>query len=228
MIITLATLIRDRAWILPEFLQHVYELDYPKDKMILLFLINDSKDESENILRKFRTDHKDEYLAIKIMRHDLGMPQDSRTQIRKTHIYHGLAQLRNEILQAFLKTDGEYLFSVDSDILMPSNTLNQLIKDDKDIVSAHIWNNASRTANNSMIIYEGRYRHLNLPVNQIMKVDLTGAIYLIKREVIASGARYAWSDIGEDAPFCLSAQRLGYELYTDTRIHCDHVMTRRV
>jgi glycosyltransferase involved in cell wall biosynthesis len=35
-----------------------------------------------------------------------------------------------------------------------------------------------------MILVNGEYRHFNIPKNQIVRVDLTGAVYLIKRVVI--------------------------------------------
>ncbi|KGP77942.1 MULTISPECIES: hypothetical protein [unclassified Paenibacillus] len=46
---------------------------------------------------------------------------------------------------------------------------------------------------------------------------MTGAVYLIKREVIEAGVRYGSHPIGEDAPFCEHAQQLVYGLYVDTR-----------
>jgi lipopolysaccharide biosynthesis glycosyltransferase/GT2 family glycosyltransferase len=224
--ITIITPVRDRAWILPKFLESLYHMDYPKQEINIIFSVNDSTDESEEMLQQFINEHKDEYASMKIIRQDKGLPKDARTEIRK-QIYQGLAEIRNGLLEEALKTDCTHIFSIDSDIVAPPRTIKGLLADKLDCVSAHIYNSPySENYSNSMRYDGGKYRHFCIPKNCIVEVELTGAIYLFKRELVEKGVRYGYSNIGEDEPFCSSARRLGYKLYTDTRIHADHYMKK--
>jgi glycosyltransferase involved in cell wall biosynthesis len=227
--ITLITPVRDRAWILPSFLKALHEIDYPKQEINIIFSINDSTDESEEMLQQFINEHKDEYSSMLLIKQDMNLPKDARTEVRQK-IYGGLAQIRNGLLRAALKTDCSHIFSVDSDIIVPPNIIKDLLEDNIDCVSAHIYNSPlTTTASNSMMFTNGRYKHFQVPMNQLLEVDLTGAVYLFKRKIIEDrDIRYEYSNIGEDMPFCRRMKERGYKIYTDTRIHCDHVMNKSI
>src|SRR5690606_8484388 len=96
----------------------------------------------------------------------------------------------------FLKSDCDYLFSVDTDILVPPNALSHLIARDKDIIGAHIWNTSDKRYPNFMRYTDDertKLRHVrNFEPGTMFEVDLTGAVYLIKRKVVEAGARYGY------------------------------------
>lgn len=215
--------IRNRGWIAEKYLACIYNLNYPKTKIHLCFIVNDSTDNTLNILREFKKSKEEEYAGIDIVIKNFNQIPDARITTTRQKIYSSLAELRNILLEKVHGND--YLFSVDSDILFEPDTLNKLLMHRKDIVSAQIWNDSSNTFPNVMIRKDSSFRHyLEFPRDSIFKCDVTGAIYLISREVINAGVKYKYHHQGEDIAFCLSAQEKGFELWCDPTIKCRHIM----
>jgi glycosyltransferase involved in cell wall biosynthesis len=218
--------IRNRAWILPQYLKHIYNLNYPKEQIILCFIINDSTDESLSILKQFQCDHSKEYKAIMIIFRTLNQVEDARVAHIRKQIYHSLAKLRNELLDIAKAMNVEYLFSIDSDILVPSDALTKLMNDDKDIVAAQIWNDVSKTFPNILLDDKhGSFRHyLKFPKKSLFRCDVTGAVYLLKKKVFDT--RYGYHNQGEDVAFCIDAKKKGFEIWADSNVYCDHLMSK--
>lgn len=57
----------------------------------------------------------------------------------------------------------------------------------------------------------------------LIEVDITGAVYLIKKEVYKN-CKYSSHIQGEDMPFCEDVQKLKKKLYCDTDIKLPHCM----
>ncbi|NPV54133.1 MAG: hypothetical protein HPY71_11505 [Firmicutes bacterium] len=219
--------VRNRDWIIGEYLDHIYNLDFPKDDLSLCFVINDSTDRTKEILMSFAREHKDEYRQIRILEHDLGQIEDQRTWNVRKKIYVSLAELRNILVEQALDMEADYLFSVDSDILVPPYTLKELIVADKDIVSAQIWNDPSKVFPNIMAHRNGSITHyLDFPKNALFQCDVTGAVYLLKKKVLEE-VRYCYHEQGEDVGFCLEAKKKGFEIWANSKIACKHMMERR-
>lgn len=216
--------VRDRAWILPEYLDRIYSLDYNRKDIVLGFIINDSLDDTRKILLDFKAKHKDKYRDIRLVRVDLSLPPDTRSSNRDL-IYRGLACLRNYLLKLALEEDADYLFSIDSDILVPHDSLKVLLDSDKDIISGQIWNDRSKKFPNIMIKNnKGTYVHYkNFPRDRIFPCDVTGAVYLIKRPVIQS-VKYSYHVQGEDIGFCQDAASKGFTIWCNSYVKCDHIM----
>lgn len=195
--------VRNRAWIME---RHLKSLKHQTVNKQFFYILNDSEDQTEQILN----DHQIPYLT-----HNMGK---TFGHLRGQYAYPNLALLRNKLLDEFLKSDCDYLFSIDTDIIIPEHSLEQLIENDKDICAMLIRNHPKIKAHNAMI----GGKHVPKFSEGVIPVDLTGAVYLIKREVIEAGVRYGSHPIGEDAPFCEQAQQLGYELYVDTRLRPVH------
>lgn len=201
--------VRNRGWVLERHLEGVLDQDVD---MEFCYILNDSTDDTEEILKGY---------GFPYITHNLG---GNHGHTRGQYSFDSLSKLRNKLLDEFLKSDCDYLFSVDTDIIIPKGSLRQLIEDDKDVVSMLIKNHPTMQAHNVMI--DGR--HLPLVPEGVIECDLTGAVYLIKREVIEAGVRYAHSIRGEDVPFCESAKKEGYKLYCDTRLRPIHAYKRGV
>ncbi|MDK8192517.1 hypothetical protein QP794_20740 [Paenibacillus sp. UMB7766-LJ446] len=195
--------VRNRAWIME---RHLQSLKQQKVDKRFFYILNDSEDQTEQILN----DHQ-----ISYMTHNLGKTYGN---LRGQYSYHHLAQLRNILLDEFLKSDCDYLFSIDTDIIIPEQSLERILENEKDICAMLIRNHPRLKAHNAMI----GGKHVQKFSEGVIPVDLTGAVYLIKREVIEAGVRYGSHPIGEDAPFCEQAQQLGYGLYVDTRLRPVH------
>lgn len=217
--------VRNRAWILPRYIESLQNLDYPEELIEYCFIINDSSDNSFNILSDFAGQTKQQ---VKILTKNFG---DKKTLNEKRGIYSffHLSILRNHLLNAFLKSKCDYLFSVDSDILVPPNSLKLLLMDNCDIISTLVPNGEllnDENLYNILNFTQGRWKHIRIfSRDRIFKVDCTGAAYLIKREVIEKyELRYSSLYGAEDIGFCKDANSKGFDIYCDGRIECKHIM----
>ena len=151
--IIIAAPVRNREWILGEYLEHIKEIDYPKEKIGLHFICNDCIDESFNIIDFFRCRNQEEYRYIRISNIELGYPADccedgDRRICRKDgkfrrdlYSFPALSTLRNLILDlASLDKKAQYLLSLDSDILVKPDIINRLLETKKDIIAALVKN----------------------------------------------------------------------------------------
>lgn len=242
--VTIGSLVRNRAWILPDFLKHIEDIDYPKNLIDILFIVNDSTDDSLQILNNFKNKNKNMYNKITIEIYNKNAPEDKREhKLRSTFIYSHLANLRNYLLS---KCKTEKLLSVDSDILVQSNILNKLLESNKEVVSSLIYNGYELASENpwvypnimstNMQIGEKKsYKHINnyyvknsneLKTSKIIEVDLTGAVILIDKKIYKK-AKYGNHIYGEDAIFCENAKKLGYKVYCDLSVFSQHIMSEQ-
>lgn len=214
--------VHNRDWILPYYLNHIFNINYPKKLITLSFIINDSHDNSLNLLLNFKNQHQNEYNKIIVETHNFNMPKDIRHNRLSNKIYKRIADVRNIFLSYI--DDEDYVFSVDSDILVPKDILNCLLEDNKDIVSALVYNDEKKIYPNILINNNGNIVHyIGFPKNSLFEVDITGAVYLLKSEVCKK-VKYDYHYLGEDVPFCFNAKKLGYKIWCDSRIICDHIM----
>lgn len=161
-----------------------------------------------------------------------------------------VAYFKNEIIKYFLKGDWDYIFFIDSDLILQQDTLVNLIGDEKDIVSNIFWTKwvengrempqvwlkdfytlydahmlRAMTELQKVVEEEAFLKRLKMP--GIYKVGGLGACTLIKRKVLESGVHfgsiYNISFWGEDRSFCIRAAALGFDLYVDTRSPAFHV-----
>ncbi|MDD3271046.1 MAG: glycosyltransferase family 2 protein [Syntrophomonadaceae bacterium] len=215
--------VRDRAWILPRYLDCLEKLNTNTFQPQYCFIINDCSDHSPQILAEFARRQPG---LVRLIEKNYDSPGSYR---RGQYNFSRLAELRNLLLNAFLQSDGDYLFSLDSDLLVPAGTLTQLLTDDRDIVSALVCNGHEIGDPGIYNILErgsdGSYIHIrDFPRNRVFPVDCTGAAYLIKRTVIAAGVRYSSQYGGEDIAFCEAAASRGFNIFCDGRVECLHLM----
>ena len=116
-------------------MEGISNLDYPKKNLSLYWLLNNSIDKSEEILRGF----SGEYRGIRINTHnfDDNPPLDKRVgDIRKNYTCPHLAVLRNIIIDKFKKDkDAQYLLMLDTDTIVEPLLLKHLLKAKKDILT---------------------------------------------------------------------------------------------
>jgi cellulose synthase/poly-beta-1,6-N-acetylglucosamine synthase-like glycosyltransferase len=236
--LTIAAPIRNRDFILNQYLEHILNIDYPKNKINLFFILNDSTDQSESILKQFKVHYHAQYNRITIETYNRNVPPDTRTtDIRNKHIYNHLSILKNYIMR---KVKTEKLLFIDSDILVPNSVINNLLKSEKDIISGLIYNGylvdpeyPYRYPNVMRLNERNTYEHItnrsirNAAYNKhqnLIKVDLTGAVWMLDKAVYKK-IKFGYHPQGEDAYFCAMAQHNGFELWCDTGTFCSHVMS---
>jgi hypothetical protein len=103
--IFISTPIRNKARILPEFLQAIESLLYPKQNLLCHFFINDSTDRSEEIIRLWAARMQRKFFEIQIKKRDFGTPPDVRGPSTKaysrTMVFKSLARIRNLAIKDF-------------------------------------------------------------------------------------------------------------------------------
>jgi glycosyltransferase involved in cell wall biosynthesis len=216
--------VRNRAWILQDYLHSLLKMDYPSRLIEYCFIINDCQDQTPEILADFAATAPSPVYLVNI---NLNTRYGHK---RGEYSFKNLALLRNLLLERFLQSMCQYLFSVDSDILVPPNTLRDLMADRCDIVSALVCNGHLVGQRNLFNVLEktpqGNYVHIKkIPFNRLFEVDCTGAAYLISRQVIEDyGVRYSAEYGAEDIGFCQRAKQQGIKIFCDSRVECIHVM----
>ena len=96
--IRISTLVHNRDWILPFYLQNIYNLKYEKKLITIRWIVNNSTDQSLGLLKNFKEKYDSEYKNIIIdVINNKDVPLDKRdkeTRITKG-IYTHLGKLRN-------------------------------------------------------------------------------------------------------------------------------------
>lgn len=204
--------VRNRAWILP---RHIEGIQKQEDVYFqTCYILNDCTDNTEEILKRH---------GFHYVKKDMGRLK-TVSEHRALYSFAHLARLRNALLEEFLQTDCEYLFSCDTDVIIPEGSLLKLIHHDVDIISMVIRNHPSMMAHNVI----NNYRHLVKIPYGLIPCEITGAVYLIKRKIIEAGVKYRSHRMGEDVPFCEDAKRKGFRIYCDTTLRPIHAYARGI
>jgi hypothetical protein len=118
---------------------------------------------------------------------------------------------------------------VDSDVIVPPHALHELVAADKPVVAGVIANLPGLSveespAHNFLFRCGDLYRHERTVPEGVFEVDLTGAVVLIRRDVVEAGVRYEGRRSGEDVGFCEQAKAKGFRLWCHGGVRCDHRM----
>jgi len=168
---------------------------------------------------------------------DLEVPDGYKVDFQYFYGYN-VEQVRNLIVHYTIRNDYDYLFSVDSDIILPKDSLKKMIEHDKDMVTGIYIQRIPGT--HTIEVYgvpeEGGMTHI--PYDMIKGqglVEVAGCGFgcvLIKRQVL-DGVEYPYfvyqsaldhSDtVSEDVYFCMRVRDKGFKVWVDTSILCDHI-----
>ncbi len=207
------------------FVKVLKGLTYPNFDV---FFVDNSK--SDNFLDKIKNDFP---TTVKI-------PYHESVKVR-------LAESRNLVRERVLHGDYDYLFCLDQDIVPPKDIIERLIKHQKEIVTGIYYNNYTRTDPNT-----GQLLQRKLPVAWVKSLHDINKLVTIKKEILESGElikidscgtgcilihrsilekiKFRWEDDKpgvDDVFFCIDALKLGYGIYADTSIVCEHLIGGR-
>lgn len=142
-------------------------------------------------------------------------------------------QVRNLI--AHWAVNFDYLFSVDSDIILPKNALSRLLSHDKDIVSGLYIQRKLHEHTLELYRNGNNIPYAEIKGHGLIEVDSCGfGCVLVKSDVIKQigypqfvykSAIDHKDTVSEDTYFCLKAKQLGYRVYGDTHVQCNHIGT---
>jgi glycosyltransferase involved in cell wall biosynthesis len=168
--------------------------------------------------------------------YDLEVPKGYKTHFQYFYGYQ-IDQIRNLIAEWGKAYD--YLFCVDSDIVLPNDALIKMIEGDKDVISG-LYVQRIPEKNTLEIYHEDEYGGtVNTPWanikdhNGLHEIAACGfGCVLIKSEVLRtmqyphfvykSAINHA-DTLSEDVYFCQKAREHGFKIWCDTTILCDHV-----
>lgn len=219
--------IRNRGKIVDTYLSKIKKLNYDLKNIILYFVLNNSEDNTEEKLLKFKNEN--DYLFNDIIidkKDECGGIVYDRNEMRKLAMYDRLSKLRNIIIQKAIELNVDYLFSVDSDILISQDSLIRLIEHNKDVVSAVVKNCNCDNHYNYMFYNKIRKRFernkFKFSDKGLIKVDLTGACVLISKKALQF-AKYYSRPSGEDEGFALEMMKNNISMYVDTNLKMQHI-----
>ena len=116
--------VRNRAWVLPDYLSALEKEETDWADKEYIFLPNDCTDNTEDILKGFADKHKNTIIES-LTTHN---PANEKRGQYGANQYAHPAYIRNKFVELFLtKTDAEFLLSVDSDIIVPPHIIHVLI-----------------------------------------------------------------------------------------------------
>jgi cellulose synthase/poly-beta-1,6-N-acetylglucosamine synthase-like glycosyltransferase len=160
--------------------------------------------------------------------------KDEITHYWKNENLKFITELKNGIFEHVKQSNYDYLFLVDSDLVLHPDTLINLLKAKKEIVAEVFWTKWNVLDKNEMpnawdldayIFIKGtleKYRQKGL-----YECGGTGACILIHRNVIDAGVSYIpiknVSFWGEDRAFCIRASVAGFDIYIDTHSPAYHI-----
>lgn len=236
--------------ILTEFLISLKELNLKNIEMGYCFVDDNKESESTKLLIEFKKEMINVVL-LEVQKTNITSDYcNEYTHNWNTDLINKVAYFKNEIINYFLKSTYEYLFFIDSDIVLNKEALQSLIEQDKDIISNIFWTKwnpqspempqvwvkdfytfhderAGITLEDEEIKRQTEEFLNKLKIPGVYRVGGLGACTLIKREPLEKGINfneiYNISFWGEDRAFCIRAAAYGYELFVDTHYPAYHI-----
>lgn len=165
----------------------------------------------------------------------------SDSHVWNEHLIWKVANFKNHLIEYAVQNDFDYIFFVDSDLVLHPDTLIKLIAADKDIVSEVFWTSwQPNRMKLPQVWVSGNYDFF--PAGQVFsdeeahaistdfvrlmyqpglyRVGGLGACTLIKRAALEKGLTFSRIDnipfMGEDRHFCIRARVLGLDLFAET------------
>jgi len=200
---------------------------------------------AQTIIKKMNTSKKKILIAIPTARniepetfksiYDLKIPEGYEATFQYFYGYN-IDQVRNLIADWVVK-GFDYLFSVDSDISFPSNTLERLLSHDVDVVSGLYIQR--KPGLHILEIYEPNENGgvVNMPYPKLKGrnlVEVAGCGFgcaLVKAEVLRDigypqfkyySAIEHRNTVSEDVDFCKKARDKGFKIWADPNVLCSH------
>jgi SAM-dependent methyltransferase/GT2 family glycosyltransferase len=240
--------IHQKPEILKEFLECLSCLRHDNYNIDYLFYDDNKDDESKALLKRFSI--AVENSAVRSMERSHEYQCDENTHHWSEPLIWKVAGFKDEMIAHARENGYDYLFLIDSDILLEPSAIEQLVAAEKDIVSEVFWtawypgapplpnvwfydhyDMVPRSREEKLTAEESFRRQsefLKMLKNPgIYEVGMLGACTLLSRKALLSGISfqplYNLSMWGEDRHFCIRAAALGFKLYADTHCKAFHI-----
>lgn len=239
--------------ILKEFLVSLKDLENDSLEITYIFIDDNVNSESSKMLYDFKKEidevENNKVNIVKSNFKSLYICDKNKHRWNKTLI-NKVALFKNSIIEEAIKIDVDYLFLIDSDLILNKRTLIKLIEDKKEIVAnifwtkwkleeeylPQVWMKDDYTFYNTEIgeklddfekgLRKNEFLEI-LKVKGLYKVGGVSGAILLSREALLRGVNfnplYNVSYYREDRHFSLRAVALGLELYVDTCYPIFHI-----
>lgn len=239
--------VKQKSSILKEFLLGLDEVEIGNHQVAYYFVDDNTEKASSELLVSFAEKHE---AVIKNGSDLFDSNSEYEGHAWNNEILKKVTIFKNSIISYCIDNSFDYLFLIDSDIVIDKRSLLQLLSDQVDIVSNVFWNQWQK---NGMLtpqcfwipdIYR-QDKDFNVPMTfeeahgirmdmierlkqpGLYKVDGLGACTMISRRALEMGVNF--KEIpnlkipGEDRPFCIRAGALGFDLYMDSVYPAYHI-----
>lgn len=239
--------VRQKSRVLKEFLVGLEEAEKGQNKVTYFFVDDNTETASSDLLKTFA--EKNDVIIKK------GSDLYNEDAHYDGHVWHAanLARItvyKNAMISYCIDNGFDYLFLIDSDIVIDKRSMLQLLSNNVDIVSNVFWSqwrkngiltpqcfwipdiyiqdkafNVPMTFEEAHAIKMDMVEKLKKP--GLYKVDGLGACTMISRKALEMGVSF--KEIpnlripGEDRPFCIRAGALGIDLYMDSTYPAYHI-----
>lgn len=197
--------------------------------LILNFEQNYNRNKIKTILIAIPTDKYIKPETFKSI-YDLDVPIGYKIEFQYFYGYR-IDQVRNLIADWGKKYD--YLFAVDSDIILPKDSLYKLLTANKDIISGLYIQRIEDTHNLELYGEAGRIKYLDIKESGIIEVEGCGFGCVLINSRVLKRMEYPHflythaidheETFSEDYYFCSKAKLLGFKIFADTSILCKHI-----
>lgn len=147
---------------------------------------------------------------------------------------------RNEVIERARRDNYKYVLFIDDDVFLPDNAVTQLLSRQKDIVTGVYWTKASPSV---PVIFRkmGEGPYFDFPVDDVFTIESGGiGATLINMKVfdafedagipffkenwneVLDNGQTMHCNVGEDHWFYHNARKLGFEVYADSNVLCEH------
>ena len=245
--------IKQKANILKEFFKSLEELDNSGLSVYYYFVDDNNDKDTKELINKFVKDNKNVLIKTNLDFNENKKQEyicNSTSHVWKTELIEKITKYKNDMIKYAKDNKFDYIFFIDSDIVLNPKTLKHLISRNVDIVSNVFWTKWTPTTELCPQVWlqdesnfykrdwdkqlsEKEIKQLNsdfinmLKVPGIYKVGGLGACTLISKEAINKGVSFSLIDNvsfwGEDRHFCIRARVLGIDLYVDTVYPAYHI-----
>lgn len=246
--VLLGSPIRQKPEILSNFLLSIKELSLSTINVGYYFIDDNTEEESRQLLTLFTAEVPNAFITE--VQEDRPYICNENTHIWEEELIWKVAEFKNSIINKAQEDDYDYLFLVDSDLVLHPQTLEHLVSLKKNIVSEIFWTrwepdfpelpqvwasdqyNLFNSIRGEHLTESEVLQRVHLFLNQlkvpgVYKVGGLGACTLISKKAIHAGVNfseiYNISFVGEDRHFCIRAAALGFELYIDTNYPAFHI-----
>lgn len=246
--ILIGSTVRQKSSILKEFLLSLSELYIQDYNVNFMFFDDNENEESAQILNNFKVEDCSTILLSGEKQGEYICNDDGHRW--KDDLIWKVAAYKDRIINYAKENNYDYLFLVDSDLIIHPETLEKLIATEKDIISEIFWTKWDFSdiekpqvwvSGNYNLYYKSENETLSeeeiksrtnayikcMRIPGVYEVGGLGACTLISKKALDKGVCYKKLEginyIGEDRHFCVRALKVGLKLHVETSIPAYHI-----